>query len=353
MNTSNITIHPGMTEAYGAEDLDLIIAMVIVGILTVTGTIGNAFVIYVFVRQKPKPTSTIYILTLACADFMTSFVTMPFTIGVELSKSKVVYDIVCKLYMFLITSTVPFSAFVMVAIAVDRYLCIVHPFKHRTSMTTKKAKVIVTLLLFLAITLGLLCALMYGTYLIKRNCVKINNFTTGLHTINSTMLFTATTDQVQCNSSLESEIIHTGICGPNSVIFDTLYRKVYQKIYSAFFGVCAIVVIVLYAIIYRTVFTRRRQHFKTAVMLSIVAITFIVAFLPAWLMALLVIPPNVIIYYLYFTYNVANPVIYGFLNKYFRQQLLNLMKCKPESSISHLDVYQLPTKHLQAKLFKR
>ena len=82
---------------------------------------------------------------------MTSLVTMPFTIGVELLKFNLVYDIVCKIFHFLTASTVPFSAFIMVAIAVDRYICIVHPFKHRTSMTARRVKVIVALLFLLAI----------------------------------------------------------------------------------------------------------------------------------------------------------------------------------------------------------
>jgi cholecystokinin A receptor/hypocretin (orexin) receptor 2 len=40
--------------------------------------------------------------------------------------------------MFFITSNVPFAAFIMVAIAVDRYLCICHPFRHL--MNAQRAK---------------------------------------------------------------------------------------------------------------------------------------------------------------------------------------------------------------------
>ena len=53
------------------------------------------------------------------------------------------------------TSTVPFSALNMVAIAVDRYICIVHPLKHVTIMTINRAKYVVGALLLMAITLGL------------------------------------------------------------------------------------------------------------------------------------------------------------------------------------------------------
>ena len=332
----NTTEHQNISEVYNSDNLELI-AMVIVGILSVTGTVGNALVIYVFARQKQKLTSTIYIFTLACTDFVTSLVTMPFTIGVVLVEFRVEFDIVCKLYQFLVTSTVPFSAFVMVAIAFDRYLCIVHPFKHMKSMTTKRAKVVVTLLFFLAMTLGLLCCLIHGTYSREVKCVKTNNVTLDAIAINATKQYRTVTDQVQCNATFEKaslEIVYTGECKADNIIFDHSYRTVYQKIYSAFFAVCAVVVIVLYAVIYRTVFTRRRQHLKTAIMLSIVAVTYIVAFMPAWLMALRVLTYNAVIYFLYFTYNVANPITYAFLNENFRNQLRDAIKCRSQPSPS-------------------
>ena len=65
--------------------------------------------------------------------------------------------------------------------------------------------------------------------------------------------------------------------------------------------------------IYRTVLNRRVQHIKTALMISLVVLIYILAFMPAWLMALEVLTYNVVIFYLYFTYNVANPIIYTFM----------------------------------------
>ena len=188
------------------------VAMVIVGFLS--GTIGNALVIYVFARQKPKLTSTIFILTLACIDFATSLVTMPYTIVVVLLNTfnKVQYDVVCRIYQFLVTNTVPFSAFVMVDIAFDRYLCIVHPFKRVTSMTLKQVKAIVAWLFFLAFTLGLLCCLIYGT-LREVTFVKTNNFTLEISSSNETSQCGKVADQVHSNATLERvsiKIVNTG-----------------------------------------------------------------------------------------------------------------------------------------------
>jgi len=56
-------------------------------------------------------------------------------------------------------------------------------------------------------------------------------------------------------------------------------------------------------------------NLKTAAMLFVVTVVFVVTFLPAFLMALRLIPYNIIVFYLYFANNVANPVIYSFMNQ--------------------------------------
>ena len=420
----NITITEEMEDS--EPDSLIQIAMIIVGILSVSGTIGNALVLYVFSRQKQKLSSTVFILTLAGTDFISSLVTMPYTIAMELLRYRIEYDIVCKLYHFLVTTTIPFSAFVMVAIAVDRYLCIVHPFKH--TMTIKRAKILVTLLAGLAGILGLLSCLVYGVSSeaiydpnVAANYTSLFD-STGNDTLGSTRHFSYWNFTIE-DLKKHSYFVNKGICHKDGVIFDKSFFDVYQKIYSAFYAVCAIIVIVLYAIIYRSVLSRRRQrlhltkkccgfwaqsanveneheqteftilnngrpdkdkstvlngssyrdketiplqkvpsernsnvesqaksdtdalvrpsgvsrakmeklrmaNIKTALMLSIVALTYIIAFTPAWLMAHQVVPMNVIVFYLYFTYNVANPVIYAFLNQGFRTHLQFMINCE-------------------------
>ena len=394
------------------------VAMGILAFLSISGTIGNALVLYVFSRQKQKLSSTIFILTLAGTDFITSLVTMPFTIAIESVDYMVHFDLLCKTYHLLVTTTIPFSAFVMVAIAVDRYLCIVHPFKH--IITIPRAQIIVVCLAILAFTLGLLCCLMYGVYkeeIFPDYSENLTQFLMFNHfNLSSPFLFNNTNITASSHRSL---IVFTGKCHRNDLIFSQSFFMVYQKIYSSFFGICAVIVIVLYTIIYRSVLTRRRRRFhmkntctcfclftqnhqveneheqteftvlsnskdksptgagsrkkfqedsfkdsdknkddkngnvgpdrealvrpsgvsrakleklrmaniKTALMLSIVALTYIICFMPAWLMAHNVVQMNAIVFYLYFTYNVANPIIYAFLNQSFRNHLQTLFKC--------------------------
>jgi hypothetical protein len=56
-------------------------------------------------------------------------------------------------------------------------------------------------------------------------------------------------------------------------------------------------------------------NLKTAAMLFVVTVVFVVTFCPAFLMALQRAPYNIIVFYLYFANNVANPVIYSFMNQ--------------------------------------
>ncbi|XP_060076100.1 orexin/Hypocretin receptor type 1-like [Ylistrum balloti] len=398
-------------ETVSKEQLYTAIGML--AVFSVIGVIGNALVLYVFFNFKQKLTSTIFILTLAGTDFITCLITIPYTIVVEVLDYSLYYNIVCQIYQFLITTTIPFSAFVMVAIAVDRYLCICHPFRH--AMTIRRAQYIVAVLCAFAVMLGILCCLNYGVVDLYVNTPVSNSSSrNGTTLYNTTMLSSsfspgnlgnATNFTYDQPVSTERVLAHAGVCMPISI--DNQFFHVYQKIYSSFFAICAVIVMVLYAIIYRSVLARRRQrlkivtnkccgfwtaipnetesteistltnvseigdvekhdksvqkngtnsstpqpgekdviirpsnvsraklekmkiaNIKTAFMLSIVTLVFIVAFLPSWLVALRVFKMNVVVFYMYFSYNVANPVIYAFMNNTFKAQLKELFKCK-------------------------
>lgn len=97
--------------------------LVVIGYLmtfSLAGSVGNAFVIYIFSRKREKSTTTVFILVLAMTDFFTCLVIIPFTIYYEVMEKRVNSNVQCKVYMFLITTNIPFSAFIMVLIAFDR-----------------------------------------------------------------------------------------------------------------------------------------------------------------------------------------------------------------------------------------
>ncbi|XP_069121829.1 cholecystokinin receptor type A-like [Argopecten irradians] len=372
-------------------DTEHCIIMAILGVFSIVGTIGNFLVLYIYTRKRDRTTSNIFILTLAGTDFLTCLVLIPFNIVALGLDHRLEIDFFCKLYMFLLTCNVPFSAFVMVAIAFDRYFCICHPFLH--AINIPRAKAIVLLMAALACVFGILTSMMYTIY-----PAPLSDSTTGS---NITCLYTAPSSDQPYNTSLSNvELCDditvtpnvtdtpqggedlTGVCGPFSTIFGEYFIYVYQKIYAGFYLLSFLIVFVLYGLIYRAIHLRRalkakrkrsslfpaaaeismaetqmtalngnnvgnnadssdksvkKKHpgqikdknfyanIRTAAMLFIVTVVFLLAFLPAWLMAHGWIPYSPIIFYMYFLYNVANPVIYAFMNMSFRADLRSLL----------------------------
>lgn len=390
-------------------DNDMYFVMAILIVFSISGTVGNALVLYVFSNTKQKLTSTIFILALAGMDFITCLLTIPYTVVIEYLVYFVRHDAVCKTYHFLQTTTVPFSALVMVAIASDRYLCICHPFVR--IMTTKRAQILVAILGLVAVTLGILGSLAYSVYkyedILTVNETRIQNSTT--ESLGKLFEYSNETDAYFLGSDLSnglsksadynasvanrSRICYSGICDVSYIILPKSFFTVYRKVYSSLFLMSLVIVAFLYALIYRSVLSRRKQrlkivtnkcclfwsddsqqhpdeteitavnaesndktvkhgikaekdailkhgtrakfekvrmaNLKTAGMLFVVTLVFVLAFLPSWLMAHRYIQMNVIVFYMYFSYNIANPVVYAFMNRNFKNQLKDLfISCK-------------------------
>ncbi|CAH1774930.1 unnamed protein product [Owenia fusiformis] len=356
--------------------VELYIVMVILCIFTIVGTAGNGLVIYVYSRKKDKLTSTLFILVLAVTDFMTCLIIVPYTIVMEYMGFIIGdHDLACKVYQFLITCNVPFSAFIMAAIAVDRYLCICHPFLH--AMNPFRAKLIVFALLILAFSLGTFTSLAFGVYNHK-------TFNETYTTVNVTSLGNVTRE-----TTIEvTRVVLNGACAGNTLILSNAILLVYQKVYTSLYAISFVIVVVLYTLIVYSVLIRMRMrqrqkrsvllkcemstnsspsclpsetvalngsnlgknghsikdpkgfkrkaskkdknvmaNLRMAMMLFVVTLVFIVAFLPAFLMALELIPYSLVVFYMYFAYNVANPIIYSFMNRNFRDDLKKIFNC--------------------------
>lgn len=369
-------------------DTEHCIVMVILGVFSIVGAIGNVLVLYIYTRKRDRTTSNIFILTLAGTDFLTCLLIIPFNIVALGVEHRLEINFFCKLYMFLLTCNVPFSAFVMVAIAFDRYFCICHPFLH--AINIPRAKVIVLLMATLACVFGILTSMMYSVYRIPSSRDIISSNDTCLHTATSSVQLhnESSSNVLPCvnvtsNPDLSNDdLLLEGVCGPFDDIFGSHFIHVYQKIYAGFYLISFLIVLVLYGLIYRAIHIRRAlkakrkrsslfpaaaevsmaetqmtalngnnidnndesaekclkrkspghikdknfyANIRTAAMLFIVTIVFLLAFLPAWLMAHALIAYNPIVFYMYFLYNVGNPVIYAFMNMSFRADLKSLL----------------------------
>ena len=496
-----------------SRGIQLYVVMGFLSLMSVVGTAGNALVLCVFFRKrKEMAVSTLLIIVLAVVDFVTCLVVIPYTVYMESVDFRVQSDISCKVYQFLITSNIPFSALIMVLIAVDRYLCICHPFLRL--LTVARAKGVIATLGLFAAALGLCVSLIFGVYQRKLETftpVEQGSHPTGTFehgplsgswaladfvSVGSRVLSTTTvpgnsegtvqkqswetssrssvahyespaqpdplnpatgwparettvsalndgstrahgyflnmgrtpfldsfsmvsreflvkkTDGIQ--STVESssgtddglgQLENKGHCESNDLLISVDFQFYYQKLYTAMYPVCLGIVIILYVLIYHSVLKRRSRrqeqksktmavvrslnsvttrnrvesdnshrtetlpsnedvndqaeiepimqqesdvakerwqgkqlnqiskaestrlaNLKTAAMLFVVTVVFVVTFLPAFLMVLELVPNNVIVFYLYFANNVANPVIYSFMNQNFRNDLLKLFK---------------------------
>lgn len=463
MNTTENTHQtqpPGTMEI--SSDAELYIVIGFLAFLSIMGTAGNALVLYVFAKKKDKLVSTLFIIVLASVDFITCLFVIPFTIFMEYVKFVVNYDALCKIYQFLITSNIPFSAMIMVAIAIDRYFCICHPFFH--GLNLDRAKYVTGGLALFAIGLGVVVSLMYSAYhpevktvdtadvsnasgldttvITSDNITSYTSFNenrsmsvtnrnvwgagsqTNFETVE--VLLPVTVDQINTTISNESVLTtvitntrptkqvytFTGLCDQTDKILSLNFQSHYQKFYYLLFILCLVIVIVLYTLIYKSVLRRRSKrqkqkskalhliqndtvthtspdtlltvvngdalstssyrspsfddesrpairpsgklaakcqkknrknslkraqkqktakkdrtrmaNLKTAAMLFVVTLVFVVTFFPAFLMALGILQYNMVVFYLYFANNVANPVIYSFMNKNFREDVKKL-----------------------------
>lgn len=275
-------------------------------VFSVVGTTGNAFVLYVFSNKKDKNTSTVFILALASIDFVTCLCLIPFTIIVEFQYKKIDNDIMCKIYQFFITSNVPFSAFIMVAIAFDRYFCICRPWMK--ILDIKSAKKIIASLLIFALILGLITSLAYGVYhrkankmltvgrtvsnnislyseadtegapngqgiqeVMKHNDWLLDNCSISWKTENNFSRYNTcrlvNSDDVlsKINESTRvGDFVFTGYCYPTEILISKQFRKVYQTFYASLFLIMFLLVFVLYALILRSILNRRSKRLKSS-----------------------------------------------------------------------------------------
>lgn len=80
----------------------------------------------------------------------------------------------------------------------------------------------------------------------------------------------------------------------------------------------------------------RVANVKTAGMLFVVTVVFVVTYLPAFLMTLDLLPYNLIVFYMYFANYVANPIVYSFMNHNFRAHLKHMICRRRDQATSRI-----------------
>uniref|UniRef100_A0A6I8PEE6 Neuropeptide FF receptor 1 n=1 Tax=Ornithorhynchus anatinus TaxID=9258 RepID=A0A6I8PEE6_ORNAN len=116
--------------------------------------VGNTLVCFIVVKNRQMRTVTnMFILNLAVSDLLVGIFCMPTTLVDNLITGWPFDNVMCKMSGLVQGMSVSASVFTLVAIAVERFRCIVHPFRQK--LTPKEA--LVTIVVIWALALAIMC----------------------------------------------------------------------------------------------------------------------------------------------------------------------------------------------------
>ncbi|XP_076868030.1 neuropeptide FF receptor 2 isoform X2 [Brachyhypopomus gauderio] len=114
--------------------------------------VGNGVVCFIVLRSKTMRTVTnLFILNLAVSDLLVGIFCMPTTLVDNIITGWPFGSLVCKLSGMVQGISVSASVFTLVAIAVDRFRCIVYPFKQKLTVSTSTLIIVVIWVLAISI----------------------------------------------------------------------------------------------------------------------------------------------------------------------------------------------------------
>ncbi|KAK7173228.1 hypothetical protein R3I93_003136 [Phoxinus phoxinus] len=114
--------------------------------------VGNGVVCFIVLRSKNMRTVTnLFILNLAISDLLVGIFCMPTTLVDNIITGWPFGSLVCKLSGMVQGISVSASVFTLVAIAVDRFRCIVYPFKQKLTISTSTLIIIIIWVLAISI----------------------------------------------------------------------------------------------------------------------------------------------------------------------------------------------------------
>ncbi|XP_009996503.1 PREDICTED: neuropeptide FF receptor 1 [Chaetura pelagica] len=112
--------------------------------------VGNCLVCFIVVKNRQMRTVTnMFILNLAISDLLVGIFCMPTTLVDNLITGWPFDNAMCKMSGLVQGMSVSASVFTLVAIAVERFRCIVHPFRQK--LTLRKALVTIAIIWLLAL----------------------------------------------------------------------------------------------------------------------------------------------------------------------------------------------------------
>ena len=132
----NTTAH--LIEEYGSEEhskLTIAIIGTLYALISLVGISGNCLVVYVvLVKKSMQSVTNLFIMNLALSDVLVCLLAVPFTPISFFQDNWTLGKFLCHLIPFSLGVSVYVSTLTSLAIAIDRYFVIVHPFKPRMKL---------------------------------------------------------------------------------------------------------------------------------------------------------------------------------------------------------------------------
>ncbi|XP_053125799.1 neuropeptide FF receptor 1-like [Hemicordylus capensis] len=300
--------------------------------------VGNSLVFFVVLKNRRMRTVTnLFILNLALSDLLVGIFCVPTTLVDNLITGWPFGNSICKMSGLVQGMSVASSVFTLVAIAVDRFRCIVYPFKSKLSLF----QVVNTIVVIWVLAISIMCpsAVMLTVAQLEDSYTVYDK-----------------------NQSMAYPLYSCYEAWPNSEM-----RKIYTTVLFAHIYVAPLTLITLmYGRIgfklyrssvpvsqHRVVTEERcstmisRRKVKVIKMLILVALLFMLSWLPLWTLMLLtdyakmdeqhinllscyVFP---FAHWLAFSNSSVNPIIYGYFNENFKrgfQAAFKLQTCSEE-----------------------
>ncbi|XP_021567906.1 neuropeptide FF receptor 1 [Carlito syrichta] len=322
-NRSNVEAAPAVNLTFSSyyQHSSPVAAMFIVAyvLIFLLCMVGNALVCFIVLKNRHMRTVTnMFILNLAVSDLLVGIFCMPTTLVDNLITGWPFDNATCKMSGLVQGMSVSASVFTLVAIAVERFRCIVHPFREK--LTRRKA--LVTIAVIWALALLIMCP--------------------------SAVTLTVTREEHHFMVDARNRSYPLYSCW--EAWPEKGMRKVYTAVlFSHIYLAPLALIVVLYARIARKLYQAAgparggaeageggraaRRKARVVHMLVMVALFFTLSWLPLWALLLLIdygrlsAPQLHLVsvyafpfaHWLAFFNSSANPIIYGYFNETFRR----------------------------------
>ncbi|NXF34863.1 NPFF1 protein, partial [Nyctibius bracteatus] len=280
--------------------------------------IGNILVCFIVVKNRQMRTVTnMFILNLAISDLLVGIFCMPTTLVDNLITGWPFDNTMCKVSGLVQGMSVSASVFTLVAIAVERFRCIVHPFRQK--LTLRKALVTITIIWVVALLIMCPAAI---TLTVTR---EEHHFMVDTYN-NSYPLYSCWEAWPETRMRrIYTTVLFSHIYVVPLALIVVMYTRIAFKLFKSPAPACG-----------QEEPERRRvsqRKAKVINMLIIVALFFTLSWLPLWTLMLLTDYGHlsegelrlVTVYvfpfahWLAFFNSSANPIIYGYFNENFRR----------------------------------